>query len=481
MLKFEQQAPKEWKIVYGDGDEDAFSLRLGASSVTNKFHLVTDYITRVAEFHGQPFSDWLIDLLEQCTDPQKRAGAVTGNVENIKKYSDAYLDSVDYDYSKFVDVTKAKKNSILFQADEIERIIRLSCYLKIYSLISNSEKLGLGEKLHRTVYNRFSANVIDTEVASKIFDVVKTKTFRYNLTDKFMWDYIRTIQCKDIGIHIIEIFNFIMNNIIILCEETKNPITYFVGVIDESVKWFLRSVYKGTIVYDDEISTEDIHGIHINNLRTYSFNDTLGRLKGIAFEKIYDKLDQENVMTIGDKTDQYIIDFNGRLSSIQHISPLCSCLVFPILSQITQISYVHFKTISPEHAAILSYYLSRLLEKTFKTEYKSLFALLDFYPESQPSLSTTYKIKAIHEFISIQDETKDFFGFNTKIPPHKVICHFVGRVSRFNFKNLLTGQKLSGIPLSKVETDMVHFYTLLFAGKMQSKVDEMTLLMNADF
>ena len=186
-------------------------------------------------------------------------------------------------------------------------------------------------------------------------------------------------------------------------------------------------------------------------------------------------------MTINDKTDQYIIDFNGRLSSIQHISPLCSCLVFPLLSQITQISYVHFKTISPEHAAILSYYLSRLLEKVFKTEYKSLYALLDFYPESQPSLSTTYKIKSIHEFIDVQDKTKDFFGFNTKIPPHKVICHFVGRVSRINFKNLLTGQKLSGIPLSKVETDMVHFYTLLFAGKMQSKVDEMTLLMNADF
>jgi len=478
-LKFEQVSNKEWNII--NGDNEPFNLRLGASSVTNKFHIVTDYVKRVAEFHGQPFSDWLIDLLEQCTDPKKRAGAVTSNIETIQKYSDEYIDSVDFDYGQFVDVTKAKKNSILFLADEIQQIIRLSCYLKIYSLISNSEKLKLGEKLHRTVYNQMAANVIETEIASKIFDVVKTKTFRYNLTDRFMWDYIRTIQCKDIGIHIIEIFNFIMNNIIILCESDKNPITYFVGVIDESVKWFLRSVYKGTIVYDDEISTEDIHGIHINNLRTYSFNDTLGRLKGIAFEKIYEKLDQENVMTINDKTDQYIIDFNGRLSSIQHISPLCSCLVFPLLSQITQISYVHFKTISPEHAAVLSYYLNRLLEKVFKTEYKSLFALLDFYPESQPSLSTTYKIKSIHEFIDAQDKTKDFFGFNTKIPPHKVICHFVGRVSRINFKNLLTGQKLSGIPLSKVETDMVHFYTLLFAGKMQSKVDEMTLLMNADF
>lgn len=481
MLKFEQQAPKEWNVIFGDGEEDNFLLKLMASSVTNKFYLVTDYITRVAEFHGEPFSEWLIDLLNSCTDERARAGAVVDSIETIKEFSDSYLDSLAIDYSQFVDVTKAKKNSILFQADEIQEIIRLSCYLKIYSLISNNIELALGTKLHRTVYNKLASNVIDTEIASKIFDVVKTKTFRYNLTDRFMWDYIRTIQCKDIGIHIIEIFNFIMNNIIILCEETKNPITYFVGVIDESVKWFLRSVYKGTIVYDDEISTEDIHGIHINNLRTYSFNDTLGRLKGIAFEKIYEKLDQENAMNIGDETDQYIIDFNNRLSEIKYISPLCSCLVFPLLSKITNISYVHFKTISPEHAAILSYYLNRLLEKVFKTDYRNLFALLDFYPESQPSLSTTYKIKSIHEFIDIQDQIQDFFGFNTKIPPHTVICHFVGRVSRINFTNLLTGQKLSGIPLSKVETDMIHFYTMFFAGKMQTKIDEMTLLMNADF
>jgi hypothetical protein len=480
LIKFEQTGPKEWQLHY-DEDERPIQLNLTASSVTNKYYLVTDYITRVAEFHGEPFSEWLIDLIKKCMDVQTRAGAVVDSITQLKNYSDTYLDSLEIDYSQFVDVSKAKKNSILFQADEIQEIIRLSCYLKIYSLISNNEKLALGTKLHRTVYNKLASTVIETEVASKIFDVVKTKTFRYNLTDRFMWDYIKTIQCKDIGTHIIEIFNFIMNNIIILCEEDKNPITYFVGVIDESVKWFLRSVYKGTIVYDDEISTEDIHGIHINNLRTYSFNDTLGRLKAIAFDKIYERLDNENIMTIGDKTDQYIIDFNGRLSSIKYISPLCSCLVFPMLSQITKISYVHFKTISPEHAAILSYYLNRLLEKVYKAEYRHLFSLLDFYPESQPSLTTTYTIKTIHDYIQIQDKTQDFYGFNTKITPHKIICHFVGRVSRINFTNLLTGQKLSGIPLSKVESDMVHFYTLFFAGQMQDKVEKMTLLMNADF
>jgi hypothetical protein len=479
LVKFEQQGPKEWKILYNE--HKPIPLRLSPSSVTNKFHIVTDFIERVADFHGEAFGDWFVTLLDDCQISEKRTEAIFNAVEPIKQFSNLFLDSLGIDYSQFVDESKVKKNSILFSAEEIKDIIKLSCYLKIYSIISNNEELKLGKKLHKEIYNKFTDHVVETEIASKIFDVVKTKTFRYNLTDKFMWDYIKTIQCKDIGIHIIEIFNFIMNNIIILCEEDKNPITYFVGVIDESVKWFLRSVYKGTIVYDDEIATEDIHGTHINNLRTYSFNDTLGRLKGIAFDKIYERLDQENILTLNDQTDQYIIDFNNRLSSINYISPLCSCLVFPLLSKITKISYVHFKTISPEHSAVLSYYLNRLLEKSFKVEYKNLFSLLDYYPETQPSLNTTYKIKSIHDFINSQNETQNFYGFNVKLFPHKILCHFVGRVSRINFNHLLTGKKLSGIPLSKVETDMINFYTMFFAGKLTSKIDEMVVLMNEDF
>lgn len=479
MIKFKQQGPKVWNVIYED--KEPITLKLSPSSVTNKYHIVTGFIEKVSELHGETFDDWLYELLTICSDPSKKAEAIFDAIEPIKQFADSYLEHVNIDYSQFVDESKAKKNSILFRGNEIKDIIRLSCYLKIYSVISNNEELKLGKKLHRDVYNKFTTQLVESEIASKIFDVVKTKTFRYNLTDRFMWDYIKTIQCKDINIHIVEIFNFIMNNIIILCEEDKNPITYFVGVIDESVKWFLRSVYKGTIVYDDEISTEDIHGTHINNLRTYSFNDTLGRLKGIAFEKIYDQLDQENVMTIHDKTDQYIINFNNRLSSINYISPLCSCLVFPLLSDITKISYVHFKTISPEHASVLSFYLSSLLKKVFKNEYKNLFSLLNYYPESQPSLNTTYKIKSIHDFISIQNNIQSFYGFNTKIFPHSIICHFVGRVSRINFTHLLTGRKLSGIPLSKVETDMIRFYTMFFSGNLQTQIDEMVYLMNGDF
>ena len=479
MLKFELVGPKEWNI---SNDDEPINILLTASSVTNKFNIVTDFITRLAEYHGEDFSKWFISFVRNCMNETKRAATVTENVEVIKNYVDEYLESTGIDYNQFVDETKAKKNSILFRGPEIAQIIRLSCYLKVYSIISNSDQYALGKQLHKTVYNRFAEEVIKTEVVSKIFDVVKTKTFRYKLTDKFMWEYIKTIQCKDIGIHIIEIFNFIMNNIIILCEEDKNPITYFVGVVDESVKWFLRSVYKGSIVYDDEISTEDIHGININNLVTYSYNDTLGRLKAIAFEKIYNELEKENSTRMErDDTDQYIINFHNRLSTINYISPLCSCLVFPILSKMTRITYVHFKTVSGEHAAILSYYLNNLFQKIFKGEYSSLFTLLDYYPLSSPSINTTYKIKSIHDYIDIQNKYKNFYGFNTKKMPHKILCHFVGRVSRINFSHLLSGQKLPGIPLGKVEADMIRFYTLYFSGQLNDKINELTQKMNADF
>jgi hypothetical protein len=480
LLKIEQTGAKNWKFLV-DGNE-TIQLQLLPSSVTNKFQIVTSFIERVAELHGREFSQWFESLIEECKDEEKRPAAVVNSTDQIKKFVDEYIEHMNFDYTQFVDETKAKKNSILFMADEIREIIKLSCYLKIYSIFSNSVELAVSKNINKEVYNRLAAEIITTDIISKIFDVIKTKTFRYNLSDKFMWEYIKTIQCKDIGIHIIEIFNFIMNNIIILCEEDKNPITYFVGVVDESVKWFLRSVYKGSIVYDDSISTEDIHGININNLITYSFNDTLGRMKAIAFEKIYKELEKENSPNLDrDNSDEYIISFHNRLSDINFTSPLCTSLVFPLLSQMTGVTYVHFKTISSEHAAVLSYYLNRLLSKVFKSDYKSLFQLLDYYPLTSPSINTTYKIKSIHEYIKSQNNTKDFFGFNTKTFPHKVLCHFVGRVSRINFCHLITGDKLSGIPLSKVESDMIHLYTKLFSNKLDDEIEQLTVLMNADF
>jgi len=481
LLKIEQNGPKEWSVI--SEAHDPIKLFLSSpSSVTNKYFIVTKFIERVAEHNGEGFSNWFVNLLTDCHDETKRPKAVIDSIPQIKEYVDNYLDEIAIDYSQFVDITKVKKNSILFESHEIEQIIRLSSYLKIYSVISNNEILKLGQRLHRDVYNQLASTIVESEIIRKIYDVIKTKTFRYNLTDRFMWEYIKNVQGKDIGIHIIEIFNFIMNNILILCEETKNPITYFVGVIDESVKWFLRSVYKGSIVYNDSISTEDIQGINTDNLKTYSYNDTLGRLKNIAYEKIYELLQKQATITTEKvDDDEHIVSFYERASDINFISPLSETLVFPILSRMTQIPYHHFRTLSPEHAAVISVYMQVLFKRAFGTDYKNLFSLLNFYPLRSPSISTTYKIKAVHDYLQVQQEEQNFFGFNTKILPHTLLCHFVGRVSRVDFCDILTGRRLGGIPLSKIESGMIRFFTLYFADQLEDQIVDMTKIMNADF
>jgi len=483
LIKFEQDGPKQWLFI--SDEYEPIKISLVSSTVTNKYYIVTKFIERVAEHCGEDFSNWFVQFLVNCYDEDKKVQMIIDNIPKLKGYVNDYLTAQQIDYTKFVDMTKVKKNSILFEPAEIEKIIRLSCYLKIYSIISNNIELKLGPSLHREIYNKIAEDITETDIVRKIYDIIKTKTFRYNLTDKYMWQYIKNVQGKDIDSHVIDIFNFIMNHILILCEEDKNPITYFVGVIDESVKWFLRSVYKGSTIYDDSISTEDIQGINTDNLKTYSYNDTLGRLKVIAYEKIYDLIQRQNAMSTDDdnnENDEHIVSLRERAENdIEFVSPLCETLIYPVLSQMTNIPYHHFRILSPEHSCIISIYMQGLFRRVFGSEYKDLFSLLNYFPTRSPSVSTTYRIKGVHDYIQIQDSFQSFYGFNTKILPHTLLCHYVGRVSRVDFCDLLTGRKLGGIPLSKIEHNMVQFYTLYFSGQLNSQIGEMTTLMNADF
>ena len=159
-------------------------------------------------------------------------------------------------------------------------------------------------------------------------------------------------------------------------------------------------------------------------------------------------------------------------------------MVFPILSQITGVPYFHFSTLTPEHAAILSVYVYRLFKRVFKNEYSDLLTLLNYFPTVPPAIATTYRIKNTNNqggFIDIQNEASNFFGFSTKILPYEIMSCFVGRTSRVNWCNIFDGKKLGGIPLSKIESDVVKFYTLLFAGKLDDKIAQMKEILDNDF
>ncbi len=481
MLNFVKENQKLWYMK--DGDTVVDELKLEASSVTNKFNLITEYIMNISNFHGNTFDIWFFNFYNKCKNKPEIINTLIGDISDLKRYVNEYIDSKGIDFDKFVDRTKVKKGSILFEPNEIEQIIKTSGYLKLNSVISNNKNISLTKKLRKDIYNIVVEDISKNDIATKIFNVVKTRTYRYNLTDRYMWEYIKMTQCKSIDIHAVEIFNFIMNSIIILCEEDKNPITYFLGVSDESIKWFLRSVYKKNFIYDDSISTEDIHGLNIDNLKTYTYNDALGRLKGIAYEQIVNDIEKDSSTLIEENNDA-IIGFQQRVVNVKHISPLCDCLVYPLLSEMTEIPYRHFQTLSPEHSIILSTYLQKILTKVFKIEYEDMFSLLNYFPKSRPAIATTYKIKSMYgkdSFIKIQNKVKNFYGFKTIMLPFDIISYFVGRIARVDWCDIYTGRERKGLPMTKIEKDAIHFYTLYFASELKDKINEMKCYMNDDF
>jgi len=497
-MKLVKVEPKKWELSFDDWNLE-LNLISSPATVTNSFHIVADFLVDMSE-KSPDFEIWLRNFMFEYTkmgvpkeikpddetiikkSTKGRFDLIISEIDNMKKFVDDYIEKLEIDFSQFVDESKAKKSSILFRADEIKKIIKLSGCMKVYSLISNVESMRLDNRLHKRIYNEFTAQLADTEIIRKIYDVVKTKTFRYSITDKYMWEYIRSLLCKEIEDHVIEVFNFIMSSILVLCVPQKNPITYFVGVIDESVKWFLRSVYKDTIIYDDTMSTDELQTPKVDNLNAFCYNDTLARLKSIAFKKLYAEIEEAyNTEFRETQLQDELNQFQVRVESIEYVSPLCDGITFPVISNLTNIPYHYFRNLPPDQAATLSVYTSQLMKKCFGDEFEAVIKMLEYYPEDQPSLTTTYIIKNTELYINLFNQHKDFFSFNNKTYLYSALCHYVGRVSRIDFVHLITGKKLGGIPLTKIEEGMIIFYIKLFSNQFENEFDKMRKIMNSDF
>ena len=354
---------------------------------------------------------------------------------------------------------------------------------KIYCLISYSTKHALGLNLHRQIYNELIADFIESDVVEKIYNIVKTKTYKYNMTDKAMWEYLKNFQGKSIDAHIGETFNFLLNNILVFCEYNMNPITFMVIVINNNSRWVLHSIYVHNIQYEGTLSTEDIHTITSDNLKTYSYNQSLGQLKTLSYIKIgkyvEKKILSEHLKTgtiieeaiLENKISEEIVDINQRIEVIDKHSPIHHCLTFPLISQICEIPYYHMKTIDAKHACVLSMYLYQLLTNVFGDRYDNFFSILNYGAKSEPAVSTTFSTKSGEQMINLANDHR-FYTFNSKIIMDKLIRHFIGVLSRNKdgYINLLTGETKTSFPISKIEPEIIEFYIYFWDNVLDEQI-----------
>ena len=106
------------------------------------------------------------------------------------------MEKTGINFEDYINKDKISKNSIFFDSEEIRKLIKVSNQLKLYFIISQDTIMKLPVRFHREIYNILVKEISDCNILFKLFKIVSSKTYKYNLSDQYMWEYIKSIYCK---------------------------------------------------------------------------------------------------------------------------------------------------------------------------------------------------------------------------------------------------------------------------------------------
>mgnify|MGYP006928171759 CR=1 FL=1 len=451
MIIFEKLDKRLYSIK--SDDTQIIESKLIFSPATNKYQKLHEFVEDCSVVMGKEFDDWFIKYLTDYDTSENRFQVMKSNIPEIKKFVDRYIEAKEIDFENYINRDKISKNSIFFDSEEIKEIIKTSGYLKLYFIMSQDASRSLPIRFHREIYQNLTQSIKEKNILLKLFKIVSSKTYKYNMTDSYMWEYIRMIYCKTTDMHIMTIFNFIVNNILVTCESTTNPISYIITVIDESIKWILQSVYKDVVIYSDTINTEDVYALQgKDNLKAYAYDDTIGRLVVAG----YNCIDQEGI-----ESKQFKEDVKSR----QETALISKFVVYPILCKVLDIPYRHFLTVPAEHGYLLNILVYHNLPEEFKTQFRTLSSMMIQFNKEKSISKTTYKLKNVEHFANTFES---FWGFKNLTFVYECYSSIVGMLSRNTYAGFRDNKELDNIPLAKLEKEIIEFYNGYFSDKFDT-------------
>lgn len=450
------QAPVSFNTVKKIKD-----LELVYSPGSNKYDSLLYFVEQCSYFIGQEFDDFYINLIIDYEKSNYDHKIIRTAIPKIIEFCDRFIEIKNINFDAYINKSKASKSSIFFDASEIKEIIKASSYLKLYYSIHKDQSMKLSDQFNREIFQELVKNLTESAIILKLHKIVSSKTYEYNHTDKYMWEYIKNLCCKTPDMHISHIFNFIINNIIVTCEYDCNPIPYLISVIDESIKWVLRSIYKESIIYSDAISTQDVAVVSgKDNLESYAHNNTIGMLTILAYQKLEEVFQDDRIET-----------FKIHIESIKESSVFAQHFTFPIISKITDIPYRHFLTLNVSTSYLLNILLYAMIKDSeLGQKYPTLTRILTFYNSQRPISKTTYRMKNVAEFTKTFD---NFLGFKNYTCPFEIYSSIVGKINKNEYTSFINGNSVLNFPSVKMESELIDFYNNFFSGKLDSIIDDL--------
>jgi hypothetical protein len=439
-----------------------------AASLTNKYGIVRNEIEEISRL-SQEFVTWYVDLIKRYQKSGCNSELLLEEVDTFKKFAQLYIDSKNVPFESFVDYSKASKTSIIFSVDDIKQIALSAVCLRMYSPFCYDEKMKPTDNVHKLIYSSFVKGCQEVGTISKIFQTMRSRTYRSSITDRYMWDLIRMLVLDTPESYTLLLFNFLMSNLLSTVEVATNPIPYFVIVTDRSLSWMMRSIYKDKVIYGEAFGgSDDIYGPSASkeNLHILCCNDVIGKAAKAGMALL------ENEYGIG---EEEFIGMREKLDGITSLSVSMKCVILPLASEVLEIPYTYLLKAPPKHIMLIGVLLYHCAKNVLDDRFPVITEFLIGCPTSMNTAvaRSSYKIKNI-DFI-VNDNANSIFGLNSVSLRFEIMSCICGvlTASKKDLVSIINGAKLPKINYADLENDVIFFFSELYSGKLGTQFGKM--------
>jgi hypothetical protein len=394
-----------------------------ASQFYKKYDMINVVLKEMDELPG--FTHWFkILILNYITKTGDRFNTqiLFNNINTLNDYVEKYINNMGLNFDKYYKVEKRSMSSISFTGDDIRKIICGSTCLKLYAIFLWDDILGLNDADHKKFYQQVTEKYFTDDIVEKIFQVIKSRTFKSSVSDRFMWDFIENTISESPDTFIMMVFNFIMKYMIVILDPKMNPIPFIISKVDHSIRWTMHDMYKDKYIFGDLFSEGDnIDKIMTGSTETFygiSCKDTINKCisKGMDIMKMY--------CGESDKYERILDKMNG----VSVLYPHTRLLVFPLLSRIFEIPYDLLCEIPSPKGLILGMFLMDVLDDTIVRRFPMVYDLIRSYPTTDkyfPYNKTSFKIR--NPELIVNDDVK-LYTFGSKKFKYNFYSQVVGHL-----------------------------------------------------
>lgn len=451
-------------------------IRLLNNSLTKKYEIVKEVLEDV-NTNVKEFEQWYYKLFKGYVSSGYNSEILLENVDKCVSLMKKYVKSKNIDFSKFVDKSKASKTSVLFLENDIEAIAVATTCLKIYSPFFYDIELKVEENVYKNIYDTFVKECKDIGTIDKIFEIIRSRTFKSSVTDRYMWEMIKMTVLETPETNVLSVFNFFMRNLFILLNVDQNPVHFLIKVSDDNIRWAMSDIYVEKIVYNDEAvtSTEDVFGSSVSKetFNIYCCNDVILKCANFGIDVL------KNDFNL---THEQFTSVCDSLEKIRYTDPYLKLFNSTIISKCLNIPYKYLMTSSPKHLILTSIFINKMLPESFFEMFPILSEFLTCFTKNTDSIivKSSYRIRNID---AVLESTVPMFGIKCKKLKYDLLSPICGVLSA-NKRDLISicrGYEVPKMTYMDLEMDVIKYYEMLYSGKLDTLFKETEKAINDVF